>query len=66
MSQVNKATIVSALQRCLEAEPTVNYCLSPDASSLASVLAEMNYFGRETYDTETLSVKKKAAFQRWG
>lgn len=37
----------TALQRCMNAEPPKDYCLSKDANSLATVLAEMQYFRQE-------------------
>jgi hypothetical protein len=62
---LNRTDILNALQRCLEAEPTINYCLSRDASRLAAVLGEMNYFKRESRDFEMLSINQQGAVTRW-
>ncbi|BBP00331.1 hypothetical protein SFSGTM_10390 [Sulfuriferula nivalis] len=65
MLQVSSAHIVAALQKCLNFEPTINYCLSPDASSLAAILAEMNYFKQEIRTIESLSSGQQEVVMRW-
>jgi hypothetical protein len=62
---INRIDVLNALQRCLEAEPTINYCLSQDASRLAAVLGEMNYFKQVNRDFETLSPKQQQAITQW-
>lgn len=60
MNEVQKA-----LQRCLNAEPPVNYSLSADASQLATVYAEMAYFREDARPLDAFKPKQKAAFERW-
>jgi len=54
-----------ALQRCLAAEPPQASRLSADASALATVYAEMNYFGTAERGLEALPERQRAAFLRW-
>lgn len=65
LSEVQKA-----LERCLRAEPPIDYQLSPDASQLATVFADMLY-GRQpgvepVRPLEVFSEKQLAAFSKWG
>jgi hypothetical protein len=65
MTQFTKLDIQEALERCLEKEPTINFCLSPDASQLAAILGEMNFFHQNDREINLLSNKQKSAFERW-
>ncbi|WP_341677612.1 DUF3717 domain-containing protein [Niveibacterium sp. SC-1] len=57
--------IQRALQRCLAAEPPQASRLSADASALATVYAEMNYFRTAERRLEGLPEKQRDAFLRW-
>ena len=57
--------IQKALDRCMKAEPPVNYSLSPDSSQLATVFAEMLYSHEPDRALEAFKPKQLAAFERW-
>jgi hypothetical protein len=57
--------IQKAFERCVNAEPTVNYVLSADASQIATVFAEMMVFREDERDLAKFKPKQKAAFDRW-
>ena len=54
-----------ALQRCLEAEPPVDFALSADASQLAAVFAEMRYARSHNVEAPAMKAKQVDAFDRW-
>jgi len=60
MNEVQKA-----LDRCMKAEPPVNYSLSPDSSQLATVFAEMLYDREPERPLDAFKPKQLAAFERW-
>jgi hypothetical protein len=57
--------VVKALDRCMTIEPPVNYALSPDASQLGTVFAEMQYFQQSERPLEDFKPKQREAFERW-
>ena len=57
--------IQKALVRCLSAEPPQNYCLSPDASQITEVFAEMIYRHATEWPQDSMTEKQWAAFQKW-
>jgi hypothetical protein len=65
MAELNRSEVLEALQKCLIQEPTINYCLSRDASSIAAVLAEMNFYHQDSRALTSLSDKQKTAVERW-
>lgn len=58
--------LLAALERCMKAEPPVNYVLSPDASQLGGAWAEMLFERLDVRPLADLSAKAQAAFRRWG
>ena len=50
--------VQEALQRCLAAEPPVDFALSKDAAQLATVFAEMRFAAIDTWMTRRLSQSK--------
>jgi hypothetical protein len=57
--------VQKALDRCMTAQPTVNYALSPDASQLGTVFAEMMCFKENDRDLNNFTPKQLDAFERW-
>jgi hypothetical protein len=58
--------VQAALQSCMTAQPPVDYDLSPDASQLATVFAEMRFAGERVRDMAALKPKQLDALGRWG
>jgi hypothetical protein len=59
------AEVQQALQRCMSAEPAVEFALSADASRLSTVFAEMLYAKEVTRDLDQFSEKEADAYRRW-
>lgn len=57
--------VQKALDHCMKVEPSVNYCLSPDASQLGTVFAEMLYHKQGERPLYAFKPKQLAAFERW-
>lgn len=57
--------IQAALNRCMQMEPPQNHTLSPDASQIATVLAEMNYFKEGERSLDSLKETQKQSVLRW-
>ena len=60
LSEVQKA-----LEQCMKAEPPRDFSLSPDASQLATVFAEMLHGRESERPLEAFKPKQLAAFNRW-
>ncbi len=57
--------VTKALDNCMGVEKPVNYSLSPDASQLGTVFAEMMYHKQTELPLEAFKPKQLAAFERW-
>jgi len=55
----------TALIACLNAEPPRDYCLSDDASHLASVYAEMVANKEQNRELNVLKPMQREAYKRW-
>lgn len=54
-----------ALTACLYADPPVDHRLSPDASALTTVFAEMRYNNEASRDAAAMKPKQIDAYERW-
>lgn len=54
-----------ALEQCMKAEPPRDFSLSPDASQLATVFAEMLHGRESERPLEAFKPKQLDAFNRW-
>ena len=57
--------VVAAIDRCMLVEPTLDFVLSPDASELGTVFAEMMYYHQDDRDISAFTAKQREAYQRW-
>ena len=49
----------------MDAEPPINYALSPDTSQISTVYAEMTFFRESERSFENFTTAQRAAFERW-
>ncbi|MCU6502270.1 hypothetical protein LPN04_31195 [Rugamonas sp. A1-17] len=57
--------IQAAFNAATTAEPPEEYILKPDASQLATVIAEMWHFKQDDRDLANLTSSQVAAYERW-
>ncbi len=57
--------VQAALQRSMDAEPTLHLALPKDASLLTDVFGTMRYLGATEQRTAELSLKHQEALARW-
>ncbi|HEY8096953.1 MAG TPA: DUF3717 domain-containing protein [Methylobacter sp.] len=64
-SSVTFKELQLVIDRCMKAQPTLNFALSPDASQLATVFAEMMVFKEDERPLEKFTARQLEAFERW-
>lgn len=57
--------VQKALEQCMKVEPPHDFRLSPDASQLATVFAEMLHGRESERPLEAFKPKQLDAFNRW-
>ena len=63
--EVTFPQVQAALRRCLAEHPPIELRLCPDASLLADVFGEMNYWGEPARALGRFTERQREAFERW-